>query len=175
MVYELDTKRHYGIAYARVFGLYPDGSKAEQTKPPHCRSEWITKCFFEVYPGFMPSGSCLRRSACLGVSWDEALRRSPDYDFFLRVSTSVRFLYVPTAHIQKRWYPENLSSLNDPINFIEKAYILERFLSHLGGKTYVSSKSIRRKISRNYRKAAKISHALGNKNEAVSLLERAIE
>lgn len=174
MVNELDTKKDYGVAYARVVKLYPDGTKKESTKTQECKSGRITRYFFEVYPGLMPSGACLRRSACQGVFWDEALRRSQDYDFFLRVSTRLRFLFVPNAHIIKRWYPENLSSSKDPINFIEKAHILERFLFHFEGKRYVSPRSISRKISRNYRRAAKISYALGNKDAAISLIEKAI-
>jgi len=174
MVNELDTKKDYGLAYARVVALYPDGTKKESTRTQQCKSGWITKYFFEVYPGLMPSGACLRRSACQGVFWDEALRRSPDYDFFLRVSTRLPFLFVPNAHIIKRWYPENLSSSKDPISFIEKAHILERFLFHLDGRRYVSPRSIRRKISRNYRKAAKILYALGNRDAAISLIEKAI-
>ena len=174
MVNELDRKKDYGVVYARVVELYLDGTKRESTKTQECKSGRITRYFFEVYPGLMPSGACLRRSACQGVFWDEALKRSQDYDFFLRVSTRLRFLFVPNTHIVKRWYPENLSSSKDPINFIEKAHILERFLFHIEGKRYVSPRSIRRKISRNYRRAAKISYALGNKETAVFLIRKAI-
>ncbi len=174
MADELDTKKDYGVAYARVVELLPDGAKKESTKTQECRSGWITRYFFEVYPGLMPSGACLRRSACQGVFWDEALKRTPDYDFFLRVSTRVQFSFVPNAHIIKRWYPENLSSSKDPISFIEKAHILERFLFHLDGKRYVSPRSISRKISHNYRRAAKISCALGDKDGAISLIVKAI-
>jgi len=174
MVNELDRKKDYGVVYARVVELYPDGAERESTKTQERKSGRITRYFFEVYPGLMPSGACLRRSACQGVFWDEALKRSQDYDFFLRVSTRLRFLFVPTTHIIKRWYPENLSSSKDPINFIEKAHILERFLFHIEGKRYVSPRSIRRKISRNYRRAAKISYALGNKETAVFLIRKAI-
>lgn len=174
VVNELDAKEGYGATYARVLILYPDGTKKEMSKTEVCKSGWITKYFFETYPGLMPSATCFRKSACDGVFWDEALKRTPDYDFFLRISTKVRFLYVPDTYVTKRWLPQNLSSSKDPINYIEKAYILERFFFRLDGKKYVSLRCLNRKISRNYRKAGKISTALGNRHAALLLFKKAI-
>lgn len=174
VVNELDAKEGYGAAYARVLTLYPDGTREEMTKTEVCKSGWITKCFFEAGPVLMPSAMCVRKAVCQDVFWDEALERAADYDFFLRCSTKVRFLFVPGTCVIKRWYPENLSSQKDPISFIEKAHVLERFFFRLDGKEYVPSRSANRKISRAYRKAAKIAHSLGNKDAAISLFKKAI-
>jgi len=175
MVKELDAKEGYGATYARVLILYPDGTRKEMTKAEACKSGWITKCFFEASPVLMPSAMCFRKAVCQAVFWDEALERTADYDFFLRCSTKVQFLFVPGTCVTKRWYPENLSCQKDPISFIEKAHVLERFFFQLHGKEYVPLRSANRKISRAYRKAAKISHSLGNRDAAIFLIKKAIK
>ncbi len=174
VVRQLDTKEDYGATYTRVIELYPDGRKREMSISERYRSGWITKYFFVFGPCLMPSATCFRKSVWEGVFWDEALKRCPDYDVFLRVSTKTQFLFVPDTFIIKRSMPDSLSSLKDNIGLIDKAHTLERFCFHLGGNKYVTPKMANRKISRAYRKAGKISMALGNKHAAVLLFKKAI-
>ncbi len=174
VVRELDRREDYGASYARVIESFPDGRKREITTPERSKSGWITKCFYDSSPCLMPSATCFRRSVWKGVFWDEALKRGPDYDVFLRVSLKTQFLFIPDAYVIKRWHPENLSSSEDPIGQIDKAHALERFYFHLGGDRCVTHRAANRKLSHVYRKAGKISMALGGKRAAVSFFKKAI-
>jgi len=174
VVRQLDANEDYGATYTRVIELYPDGRKREMGTSEHNKSGWITKYFFDLSPCLMPSSTCFRKSVWKDVFWDEALKKCPDYDVFLRVSTRTQFLFVPDTYVIKRWYPDNLSSQKNPIGFIDKAHTLERFYFHLGGNKYVAPKMANRQISRAYRKAGKISIALGNKHAALLLFKKAI-
>lgn len=174
IVRQLDTKEDYGATYTRVIESYPNSRKREMGISERNESGWITQYFFEFSPCLMPSATCFRKSVWKDVFWDEALKRCPDYDVFLRVSTKTQFLFVPDTYVIKRWYPDNLSSLKDPIGFIDKAHTLERFYFQLGGNKYVTHKRASRKISRAYRKAGKISMALGDKRAAVLFFKKAI-
>jgi glycosyltransferase involved in cell wall biosynthesis len=84
MVRQLDAKTDYGVAYARVIQRYPDGREEQLSKPERYRSGRITKYFFGFVPCLIPSAMCFRRSVWEGIWWDEALRRSHDFDVFLR-------------------------------------------------------------------------------------------
>jgi len=174
MVRELNTRQEYGAAYARVIVLYPDGKKRELGSAERIRSGWITKYFFEYSPCLMPSATCFRRSVCGDVFWDEAIIRNPDYDFFLRVSTKARFLFVPKTFVIKRAMTDSLSNLADPVAVLNIARTLERFYFHLGGDKYASLKAAKRKISHRYRKAAKLSLSLGDNNAALFLFKKAV-
>jgi glycosyltransferase involved in cell wall biosynthesis len=173
VVEQLEENTEYGAAYARVIEVRPDGSRKEMSSSKRYRSGWITKYFFEFGPCLMPSATCFRRFVWRDVFWDEALKRGHDFDVFLRISTKTQFLFVPNSHVIKRWYPENLSSSQDPINLIEKAYVLERFYFHFDGSKYASLGQVKRKISRAYRKAGKICQALGDKDGALAFFKRA--
>ncbi len=174
VVNQLDANKDYGATYTRVVDLQPDGEKRELSSSERYRSGCITKYFFDFSPCLMPSATCFRRSVWKNVFWDEHLKRSPDYDVFLRISTKTKFLFVPSVSVTKRWYAENLSSVFSPEGAIDVAHILERFYFHLGGNKYVPLRMAKRKISHRYRKAAKISYTLGNRRAAISLLKKAI-
>ena len=170
---QLEQHEEYGAAYARVIVSYPDGRKRELGSEDRYRSGWITRHIIEHYPDLMPSATCFRRSVCKGIFWDEAIIRNPDYDYFLRMSTKIRFLFVPNAFVIKRDMPDSLSSLTDPIAHLNVARTLERFYFQLGGDKYVSLEATKRKISHRYRKAAKISQSLGNHSVAACLFRKA--
>ncbi len=174
VISQLDEQKDYGATYTRVFELHPDGTKKELSTPERYRSGWITKYYFDFSPCLMPSATCFRKSVWENFFWDEALKRSPDYDLFLRISTISKFLFVPNTYVIKRWYPENLSSTTKPTSAIDVAHILERFYSHMGGDKYVSQKAVKNKISHRYRKAAKMASRLKNRQMAIQLLKKAI-
>lgn len=171
---QLDANKKYGATYTRVIELHPDGSKREMSSSERYRSGWITKYFFDFSPCLMPSATCFRKSVWKDIFWDEALKRSPDYDVFLRISTKTQFLFVPNTFIIKRIMPDSLSSTADPIGIIDGVHSLERFYFHFGGNKYASRKAANRKISHRYRKAAKISQTFGNRHAAIFLFKRAI-
>ncbi len=173
MIEHLNTHQEYGAAYTRVIEQFPDGRKEEMSSPERYKSGWITKYSFDLGPCLMPSATCFRKSVWKDFFWDEAIRRCPDYDVFLRISTRAQFLFVPDTYVIKRWYSENLSSVKDPVGMIDKAHTLERFYFHLGGNKYVMRKAANRKISRAYRKAGKISLAMGDRHSAMSLFKKA--
>jgi len=176
MVEMLDNNEEYGAVYARVVVLCPDGKKEELSNSERNKSGWITRYLLDSGgPCLMPSAFCFRRSVWNNVFWDEAIKRSPDYDFFLRFSLETQFLFVPGTYVIKRSLPDSLSSSQDPICFIDKAHILERFYYKLGGGSYVKRRVANRKISRAYCKAGKISMALGNKHLAILWFRRAIK
>ena len=87
VINQLDVKKDYGATYTRVIELHPDGSKKELSTSKRYRSGWITKYYFDFSPCLMPSATCFRKSVWKNVFWDEALKQSPDYDVFLRIST----------------------------------------------------------------------------------------
>lgn len=171
----LDEDVDYEAAYGRVVELLPDGKQRQLGTPERRRSGWITRYFFSGgTPCLVPSALMFRRSAWDAVFWDEAIRKGTDFDVFLRLSTKIRFLYVPEAFVTKRAAPDSLSQIRDPIGPVYSALALERFYFHLGGSKYVSRFAAQRKISHLYRKAAKVSRSLGNKRIALSLLNKAV-
>jgi len=175
MVGQLDTNREYGATYTRVIETRPGHSEKEISSPKRYRSGWITKYYFEFSPCLMPSATCFHKSVWKDVFWDEALRRSPDYDVFLRLSTKTQFLFVPDTFVIKRTMPDSISSTVNPTGAIDGAHTLERFYFHLGGNKYVTEKTAKRKISQRFRKAAKLSYSLGNRHAAISLFKKAIQ
>jgi len=174
MLKHLETNGDYGAVYTRVIVLTPDGQKRELSTPERYRSGWITKYYFDASPCLMPSATCFRKSTWEDIFWDEALKRSPDYDVFLRISTKTQFLFVPDTFVIKRSQPDSLSSTFNPVGPIDGAQVLERFYFHLGGDKHVSLKLAKRKISHRYRKAAKVADALKNRQIAIELFKKAI-
>ncbi len=174
VINQLESNKDYGATYTRVIEQHPDGTKREMSTPERYRSGWITRYYFDFSPCLMPSATCFRKSVWKGVFWDEALKRSPDYDVFLRISTKTQFLFVPDTFVIKRSQPDSLSSTFNPVGPIDGAQVLERFYFHLGGDKYVSLKLAKRKISHRYRKAAKVADALKKRHIAIELFKKAI-
>ncbi len=174
VINQFDANKDYGATYTRVIELHPDGTKREISTSDRYKSGWITKYYFSSSPCLMPSATCFRKSAWENFFWDEALERSPDYDVFLRISTKTQFLFVPNTFIIKRSMPNSLSNVANPVGPIDGAHTLERFYFHLGGNKYVPLKVAKSKISHRYRKAGKVSYALGNRYAAISLFKKAI-
>jgi len=174
VLHQLNANKDYGATYTPVIELCPDGEKRELSQSKRCRSGWITRYYFDLSPRLMPSATCFLKSAWEIFFWDEALERSPDYDVFLRISTKTQFLFVPNTSIIKRSMPNSLSNAANPIGPIDGAHTLERFYFHLGGNKHIPLKVAKSKISHRYRKAGKVSYALGNRHAAISLFKKAI-
>lgn len=174
VINQLESNKNYGATYTRVIEQHPDGTKREISTPERCRSGWITRYYFDFSPCLMPSATCFHKSVWKGVFWDEALRRSPDYDLFLRISTKTQFLFIPDTFIIKRSMPDSLSTTANPIGPIDGAHTLERFYFHLGGSKYIPLKAAKRKISHRYRKAGKVAYTLGNQQIAIKLFKKAV-
>jgi glycosyltransferase involved in cell wall biosynthesis len=175
MLKNFDLRSDYGAAYTRVVELYPDDKQRELSSPERNRSGPITQHLFGLGPCLMPSATCSRRSVWAGVWWDEALKRSNDFDVLLRISARTQFLFVPETYVLKRWFPENLSSSKDPINFIEKARVLERFYDDFDGSKHVSRRAAFHRISHTYRKAGEICYSLGDKEAALMFFSKAVK
>ncbi|MCX5634506.1 MAG: hypothetical protein NTW55_01495, partial [Planctomycetota bacterium] len=166
--------KDYGAVYGRAICIRPNGEKKEFGSPKRNVSGWITKSYFSYKPFLIPSVVSLRKDSCKGIFWDEKMRRISDYDYFLRISTKIQFLFVPDAQIIKRQLSDSLSSVKNPLGAINAALALDRFYFHLGGDEYVPLYLAKRKISHRYRKAGKVCQANGNKSTAILLFKRAI-
>ena len=175
VINQLESNKDYGATYTRVIEQHPDGTKRELSTTDRYVSGWITKYYFSSSPCLMPSATCFRKTVWEDFFWDEAIKRSPDYDVFLRISTKTQFLFVPDTYVIKRSMPDSLSSELNPIGPIDGALTLERFYFILEGNKYVSLRLAQRKISQRYRKAAKIASSLGNIKPAILLFKKAIK
>ena len=171
---QLEANSDYGASYTHITVKFPDGSERDLSTADRYRSGAMTERYFDSSPPLMPSATCFRKSVWDGVFWDEAIRRGPDYDVFLRVSTKTQFLFVPGTTVIKRSMPDSISSAGNPIGPIDCANTLERFYFHFGGDKYVSSKLVRRKIGHRYRKAANVAYGLKNRQASIELFKRAI-
>jgi len=83
-----------------------------------------------LWDNFVPmSASMVRRSALESVGGlDESLRRADDYDLWLRLSLSHRFLYVPRTWSFCRVMPNQISSDKEG-RFAANELIVERILA----------------------------------------------
>jgi len=176
LINQLEKNRDYGIAYARIIVLRPDGSKRELGSPDRLKSGWLTKDYFYSSPCISPSATCFRASVWEDTFWDEKLQiASEDYDVFLRLSTKTKFLFVPDTYLIKREQTD-IAARNDrgDDNLIYGALSLARFYFHLGGDKYISKSILKRKISHRYRKAGRLNEQLRNRRAAILLFKKAI-
>jgi glycosyltransferase involved in cell wall biosynthesis len=172
---KLKKQSECSMAYAKVIGLYKDGTMKPFFRERRYKTGWLTQSFFYQSPGIMPSAIVLKNKILDKLFFDEKLRNAEDYDFFLRLSKITPFLYVPNAHVIKRVLPDSQAKHVPPESLCIQAVVLERFYYYFEGHKYVSKVRARIKLSHKYRKAGKEAYCKGYKNMAKLLFSKAIK
>jgi len=152
MVPIMEANPEYGAFYAKRTLLFPDGTTKESFETEHPKSGWITRELF-LEKSKCPvhtSGTGFRKKELEGVPYDENLWNSADFDYWLRLSTKIRFLYVPDAAFIYR----TDHNVNPRTSFSRengnRIRILERFFFKLEGKQIIPKKQAFKKISHAY-------------------------
>lgn len=173
MLTHLEDKPDYGCAYCPVIAVRPDGQSTDWIHRKRYRSGWVTKDIFTRGTVLIQT-VLVRASALEGLVFDETMRNGADTDALLRLSTRVKFLFVPDIRVTYR-VGHGLSPRKDfsALN-CNRARSLERFYYELGGNKFVSPITARRKISHAYRAVAKTHYKQKNKAAALALYGRAI-
>jgi len=173
MLQKLQRNPDYGAAYCLRTLLYPDGRKAESYYRQYCKSGWITQDLFRK-TFIQTSSLCFRKPALKDFFFDELLSNAEDTDAWLRLSTRVKFLFVPEIQtIYRRQHnicPRTKFS-SENCNHI---LVLERFYYRLGGNRLAKRKVALRKLSHAYRSIAKKQYKKGCRAASIFLYKRAI-
>jgi len=175
MVHHLDEKKEYGIAFALFINVDSNGRKKEGFGSEWYISGSLTRFFFDRIPQ-IPSAIVCRKSLLKKFYFDEQLKESEDSDFFLRISTKTKFLFVPGVTLIRRITPGSLScSVRARTSFSENwLRILERFYFHLGGDQFIPFRLAKIKIARQYYRIAKEHYKKKHRKAAIFLCKRAI-
>lgn len=176
MVSQLEKNPEYGAAYSRRTILLPDGTTGEDSGPGRPKSGWITKDLFlkKSAAPIHTSGSCFCKEALQGAHYDESLKNAADYDYWLRLSTKLQFLFVPQASFLyrvKHAVSPRASFSRENGNRIR---ILERFYFQLEGKQVVPQKRAYHKISHTYCSVGKTHLKAKHRAAAVAMFRDAI-
>lgn len=168
----LESKGEFGGTYSPITVVYPDGSKVKSYKKPEGKSGWITLDLFKR--GFIwPSAAVIRSSVLENFWFDESVGKCcEDGDFFLRLSTQCRFLFVPDV---EAFYRISEDSISTEVGVTcMRMLVLERFYFRLGGDEIVPAKIARRRFSHACRKVAENRRRIGARAAALKLYRRAI-
>ena len=173
MVSHLENNTEFGAAYSPITVVYPDGRKVKSYKRPEGKSGWITLDLFRN--SFVwTSATVIRKSVLKKFYFDESLRRSyEDGDFFLRLSTWCRFLFVGDVEAIRTEHTENFSA---KVGILPtRILVLERFYFRLGGDKLMPARIARRKLSHASRKVAEAYRRQKKRSAAITLYRRAIK
>lgn len=170
----LEENREYGLAYSMFTNVYPDGHREPAFQKASFLSGNLTRYYFGRMPCILPSAAVMRRDVLADLYFDEYLKVSEDFDFFLRLSVKTKFLFVPEATVLRRIFGNNLSIQFQNSICLNSILILERFFRHFNDKKIIPAITARKKISREYRSAARIHIKDGNREAAIKLLKKAI-
>jgi glycosyltransferase involved in cell wall biosynthesis len=169
MVPVMEAHLEYSAFYGKRIVLFPDGTLKEDVLVQSPRCGKITRELF-LHKSLAPvhtSGTGFRRSDLEGVRYDERLRNSADFDYWLRLSVKIQFLFVPQAAFVYRAQ----HTVNPRTSFSRengnRIRILERFFFELDGRRFISPMQAYRKISHSYCSVGK-TH-LDRKNRAIAL------
>lgn len=174
MVKALNTRPDFGAAYSRIM-RYSDGEIVGQygaiANPP---SGYITADLFSGKPFILPSSAIFRKDAWADIFWDEALKNRQDFDVFLRISTRIKFAYIPDTYAIHRKHNNAISVMAAKDVFDDGPRVMERFYFRLGGKSYMPKKWAFRRLSHRYRHFAMRNFRAGNRTASILLLKRAL-
>lgn len=172
MITALEAEPEFGLAYSPITVLHSDGRKVQSYKAPEGKSGKLTIDLFKR--SFVwTSAAVIRRSVLDGFGFDEFLKASyEDGDFFLRLSTRTKYLYVKKVEAIRREHNCNLSE--DVGIQPTRILVLERFYYRLGGEKMIPRTIAKRRISHACRKVAEARRLEGHRSAAVALYERAI-
>jgi len=173
MVHHLDEKKEYGIAFPLFINAYSNGRKKDGFGFECYTSGNLTRFFFDRIPQ-MPSAIVCRKSILNDFYFDEQLKESEDSDFFLRISTRTKFLFVPGITLIRRITPGSLNCLVRTRFSENWLRILERFYFHLGGDQFIPFRLAKIKIARQYYRIAKEHYKKKHRKAAIFLFKRAI-
>jgi glycosyltransferase involved in cell wall biosynthesis len=172
VVKNLQENIEYGAAYSVRTLLYPDGKQVQSGRTKYSRSGWITADLFKK--DFLQSSAlCFRRKAIEGFRFDPMLLNAQDVDMWLRLSTKIQYLFVPSVQIACRVSHGVSPRTNLRING-NKILILERFYFRLGGRKFIGKIAAYRAISGVYRTVALAHYRQKARKAAVYLCRRAI-
>ena len=153
MLEALRGNPEYGAAYCAREILYPDGRRVQSGRTKYSKSGWITADLFAKM--FVQTSTlCFRRKAIKGFCFDPLLLNAQDVDMWLRLSTKIQYLFVPSVQIVYR----ALHSVSPRTNLRSngnKILILERFYFRLGGHKLIGRIAAYRAISSVYRTVAR--------------------
>lgn len=177
MIRKLEQNTDYGAAYASRTVLYPDDTVKEDCVTKHPKSGWITEELF-LRKSLVPvhtSGTCFRRNSLKGFCYEELLENAADYDFWLRISTKIKFLFVPEcSFIYRKDHDVNPRKAFSRVN-ANRIRIIERFYYRIGGDRIIPRNQARHKISHAYHSVGKTHYRMKNRTAAIFLYKSAIQ
>jgi glycosyltransferase involved in cell wall biosynthesis len=169
MVPVMEAHPQFSAFYGRRKVLFPDGRMQEDELVHSPRSGWITRELF-LHKSLVPvhtSGTGFRTHDIKGVPYDEQLRNAADFDYWLRLSTRIQFLFVPQAvfvyRVQHVVNPRTSFSRENG----NRIRILERFYFEMEGRRFIPLMKAYRKLSHSYFSVGK-TH-LEKKNRTIAL------
>ncbi len=172
MLLGLEKNSEFGAAYSPITVLYPDRTKIKSYRRPKGKSGWLT---LDIFKGNVVwnSASIIRKSALENFCFDESLRVGcEDKDYFLRLSTQIKYLFVEEVEAIRREHGTNLSKKMNlqPTRIL----ILERFYFRLGGDKIISAVIAKYQLSRTCRRVARSHRRNKGRSAAITLYKRAI-
>lgn len=159
------------VAYCLTKVQKDDGEIIDSDSQERCYSGNITANLF-VNSVVWPSGAVVRKSMADGVTFDESLRNSEDFDFFLRLSVKGRFVFVKDVKVLRGSSADSLSN-SCGIN-CSRILVLERFYNHLGGKSIIPPSSATKKLGHSYRRIAERYRKDTCRSAALAMYKQAI-
>jgi glycosyltransferase involved in cell wall biosynthesis len=172
MVNSLRNNPDCGLAYCLTSSKGSDGIIRDYDSPERCHSGSITQNLF-VNSVIWSSAAVLKKSLCDGIYFDIQLKNSEDSDFFLRLSTKTKCIFVDGIRAIRTSSSDSLSN-SAGIN-CSRFLVLERFYFNLDGDKFVSKNAAFRKLSKACRKVAEKHRKNDNKNAALYLYGKAIK
>ena len=173
MLSHLENNNEFGIAYGLITVLYPDDRKIKSYRRPKGKSGYLTSDLFKG--NFIwNSAAVMRKSVLEGLYWDESFKTGyEDIDYFLRLSTRTKFLFVEDVEAIRR---EHTSNLSKKMRFLPTRILaLERFYFRLGGDKIIPTYTARYRISRACHRSAKAHRHAANRSAAITLYKIAIK
>jgi glycosyltransferase involved in cell wall biosynthesis len=176
MVSKLEENTDYGAAYACRTILYRDGTTKPDRSTEHPKSGWVTEELF-LNKSLVPihtSGTCFRVNALEGFRYEESLQNAADYDYWLRISTKVKFLFMPEcSFLYRKDHDVNPRKAFSRVN-ANRIRILERFYFRLGGCDFIPERQAMHRISHAYRSVAKRHYEMKHRKASVYLYKQAL-
>jgi hypothetical protein len=103
------------------------------------------------------------------LRWDETLKTNSDFDFVLRASRKIKFLFVKGVETIRR---KRAGSVSTDVN-CDKLRVLERFYREYGPEC-ISQAEASRRFGLAYKTSAKDHLACGRRKAAICLFKKAI-
>jgi glycosyltransferase involved in cell wall biosynthesis len=161
------------IAYSPRTILYPDNSTVRSRAWDYCQSGNLTReLFLELF--MQVSSMCFRRNALKGFTFDVSLPNAEDIDAWLRLSTRVNYLFVPSDGVIYRMDHGVTMRTDFSYENCNNLLVLERFYYRLGGKAFIPPLAARRRLSQFCQVPAKYHFKKGCRTAAVCLYLHAI-